>query len=301
LCEELVERLALLELERAEHLASAAASAASAAAEQGRSAGDRLVCPPINKTKSGLLSMDGVADRAVKAWEKKEPKLTPIGLQECRHTAASWLDPAGVSPKTASILMGHSLKTSSPTLDRPRGFSRRNLFYMRRFAALWPEREKVQTLSAQIGWSHHQVLLDAFCGDPDVYSWYVAKSVANHWSVRQLQTQIHLRLHERQGAAVSNFTEVVEPPDAQRLLEATKDPYVFDFLDLTEDAQERHLEQALIDDIQNFLIELGSGFAFYGRQQALLVGDQEYWPCRWDQRTSAAMRASNPYNGFRDR
>lgn len=160
----------------------------------------------------------------------------------------------------------------------PRGFSRRNLFYMRRFAALWPEREKVQTLSAQIGWSHHQILLDAFRDDPDLYSWYVAKAVANHWSVRQLQTQIHLRLHERQGAAVSNFTEVVEPPDAQRLLEATKDPYVFDFLELAEDAQERHLEQALIDDIQNFLIELGSGFAFYGRQQALLVGDQEYFP-----------------------
>jgi hypothetical protein len=58
--------------------------------------------------------MDGVADRAVKAWEKKEPKLTPIGLQECRHTAASWLDPAGVSPKTASILMGHSIPDRQP-------------------------------------------------------------------------------------------------------------------------------------------------------------------------------------------
>lgn len=105
--------------------------------------------------------------------------------------------------------------------------------------------------------------------NPDLYAWYAAKSVANRWSVRQLQAQIHLRLHERQGAAVSNFAEVLGPPDAQTLLEATKDPYVFDFLELAEDAQERHLEQALIDDIQNFLIELGSGFAFYGRQRAL--------------------------------
>jgi predicted nuclease of restriction endonuclease-like (RecB) superfamily len=159
----------------------------------------------------------------------------------------------------------------------PRGFSRRNLFYMRRFAAMWPDPEKVQTLSAQIGWSHHQVLLDAFREDPDLYAWYAAKTVANRWPVRQLQTQIHLRLHERQGAVVSNFAEVVGPPDAQTLLEATKDPYIFDFLELAEDARERQLEQALIDDIQNFLIELGSGFAFYGRQRALLVGEQEYF------------------------
>ncbi len=159
-----------------------------------------------------------------------------------------------------------------------RGFSRRNLFYMRRFAAMWPDLEKVQTLSAQIGWSHHQVLLDAFREDPDLYAWYAAKTVANHWPVRQLQAQIQLRLHERQGAVVSNFAEVLGPPDAQTVLEATKDPYVFDFLELTEDARERHLEQALIDDIQNFLIELGTGFAFYGRQRSLLVGDQEFFP-----------------------
>ena len=66
--------------------------------------------------------------------------------------------------------------------------------------ALAPDPEKVQTLSAQIGWSHHQVLLDAFREDPDLYAWYAAKSVANRWSVRQLQTQIHLRLHEASGS-----------------------------------------------------------------------------------------------------
>jgi predicted nuclease of restriction endonuclease-like (RecB) superfamily len=87
-----------------------------------------------------------------------------------------------------------------------------------------------------------------------------------------------LRLHERQGVAVSNFAEVLGPPDAQTVLEATKDPYVFDFLELAEGARERHLEQALIDDIQSFLIELGTGFAFYSRQRSLLVGDQEFFP-----------------------
>ncbi len=159
-----------------------------------------------------------------------------------------------------------------------RGFSRRNLFYMRRFAALWPEREKVPSVMAQITWTAHRVLIDRFSEDLDLYTWYAAKTVANRWSVRQIQAQVQLRLHERQGAAVSNFAEVLGPPDAQTLLEATKDPYVFDFLELAEDAQERHLEQALIADIQNFLMELGTGFAFYGRQRPLLVGDQEFFP-----------------------
>jgi len=80
--------------------------------EQGRPAGDQLVCPPRRKTTSGLLSMEGVAERAVKVWEKQE--LKPIGLQECRHTAASWLEAAGVLPKTASVLMAHSIPDRQP-------------------------------------------------------------------------------------------------------------------------------------------------------------------------------------------
>jgi predicted nuclease of restriction endonuclease-like (RecB) superfamily len=178
----------------------------------------------------------------------------------------------------ADDIVGRIAQDLATDTGSPRGFSRRNLFYMRRFAAMWPDPEKVQTLSAQIGWSHHQVLLDAYREDPDLYAWYAAKTVANRWPVRQLQAQIHLRLHERQGAVVSNFAEVVGPSDAQTLLHATKDPYVFDFLELAEDARERQLEQALIDDIQNFLIELGTGFSFYGRQRSLLVGDQEFFP-----------------------
>jgi predicted nuclease of restriction endonuclease-like (RecB) superfamily len=158
-----------------------------------------------------------------------------------------------------------------------RGFSRRNLFYMRRLAVLWPDREKVQPLAALIGWSHHQVLLDAFSDRTDLYQWYAAKANEHRWSRRHLAGQVHLRLHERQGAALTNFSHALESADADRALQAVKDPYVFDFLDLAEDAQERQLEQALIDDIQRFLLELGSGFAFYGRQKALLVGEQEFF------------------------
>jgi hypothetical protein len=82
-----------------------------------------------------------------------------------------------------------------------RGFSRRNLFYMRRFAAIWPEPEIVQPLAAQIGWTHHQVLIDAFGDQSGLYRWHAVKSAAHRWSRRHLQAQIHLGLHERQGAA----------------------------------------------------------------------------------------------------
>ncbi|MDA0181909.1 PDDEXK nuclease domain-containing protein [Solirubrobacter phytolaccae] len=158
-----------------------------------------------------------------------------------------------------------------------RGFSRRNLFYMRRLATLWPDPEKVPPVVAHIGWSHNRLLLDAFTDQPDVYAWYAAKASEQRWSRRELEAQIHLRLHERQGAAVTNFAHALAPADADRALQTVKDPYVFDFLDLAESARERELEQALIDDIQRFLLELGSGFAFYGRQKALLVGEQEFF------------------------
>jgi predicted nuclease of restriction endonuclease-like (RecB) superfamily len=159
-----------------------------------------------------------------------------------------------------------------------RGFSRRNLFYMRRFAALWPERETVPSVMAQIGWTAHRILLDRFSDEPAHYIWYATETVANHWSVRDLQGRVSLRVHERQGAALTNFEIALDPSDAERALQATKDPYVFDFLEISKEAKERHLEQALLDDIQKFLLELGTGFAFYGRQRALLVGEQEFFP-----------------------
>jgi len=158
-----------------------------------------------------------------------------------------------------------------------RGFTRRNLFYMRRFAALWPEAEKVPSVMAQISWTAHRSLLDHFADDRDLYVWYAAKAAENRWSVRHLQGQIALGLHQRQGSALTNFAAALEPADANQALQATKDPYIFDFLELAEDARERDLELALIADIQKFLLELGTGFAFYGRQKPLLVGEQEFF------------------------
>lgn len=157
------------------------------------------------------------------------------------------------------------------------GFSRRNLFYMRRFAALWPDEQIVQTLSAQIGWSHHHALLDAFTDDRDLYGWYAAKAVENRWSVRQLRGQIDLKLHLRAGAATANYATALGEVEGRAALAVTKDPYVLDFIDLAEDAKERQLEDTLVREIPRFLRELGVGFAYYGRQQPLEVGGQEFF------------------------
>jgi len=171
-------------------------------------------------------------------------------------------------------LLAQDLRARS---DLGRGFSRRNLFYMRKFAALWSDEEIVQTLSAQIGWSHHQVLLDAFGDASDLYAWYAARAIENRWTVRQLRGQIDLKLHLRAGAATANYAATLGDIDGRAVLAVTKDPYVLDFIDLAEDAKERQLENALVQDIPRFLRELGVGFAYYGRQQPLEIGGREFF------------------------
>ncbi len=79
------------------------------------------------------------------------------------------------------------------------------------------------------------------------------------------------------GSALTTFAAALQPADADQALAATKDPYVFDFLELAEDAHERDLERALVADIQKFVLELGTVFAFYGRQKPLFVGEQEFF------------------------
>ena len=148
---------------------------------------------------------------------------------------------------------------------------------MRSFAALWPDEQIVQTLSAQLGWSHHQALLDAFADSPDLYAWYAAKAIENRWSVRLLRGEIDLKLHLRAGGATANFAVTLGDVQGRAALAVTKDPYVLDFIDVAEDAKERELEAALVKEIPRFLRELGVGFAFYGRQQPLEVGGQEFF------------------------
>ena len=156
-----------------------------------------------------------------------------------------------------------------------KGFSPRNLKYMRAFAAAWPQREFVQQVAAQIPWFHNCLLLDKVA-DPPTREWYIQATLSGGWSRNILALQIDGRAHQRQGKAVSNFRDTLPPAESDLATQVFKDPYLFDFLGTADPRREKEVEQALVDHIQRFLLELGTGFAFVGRQVALEVGDQDF-------------------------
>ncbi|MPZ44546.1 MAG: DUF1016 family protein [Betaproteobacteria bacterium] len=156
-----------------------------------------------------------------------------------------------------------------------KGFSPRNLKYMRAFAAAWPERAIVQEALAQIPWYHHIALLEKL-DEQAVRLWYARQAREHGWSHDILVLQIESRFHERRGKAVTNFPATLPSPASDMAVQVFKDPYLFDFLGTADPRREREVEQALVDHIQRFLLELGSGFAFVGRQVPLEVGNQDF-------------------------
>ncbi|WP_277060244.1 PDDEXK nuclease domain-containing protein [Rivihabitans pingtungensis] len=157
-----------------------------------------------------------------------------------------------------------------------KGFSPRNLKYMRAFAQAWPDEAIVQEALAQLPWYHHLALLDKL-PNPETRRWYAAKAIEHNWSRNILVMQIETRLLERNGQAVSNFPMTLPKPQSDLARESLKDPYRFDFLGLTDEAQEREIEAALVKHVTEFLLELGAGFAFVGRQVLLDVGGDEFF------------------------
>lgn len=157
-----------------------------------------------------------------------------------------------------------------------KGFSTRNLKYMRAFAEAWPDEDFVQQAVAQIPWGHNVRILEKVA-DPVQRRFYIEQTRANGWSRNVLVLQIESRLHERHGQAVTNFDAVLPAPQSDLAQQITKDPYCFDFLTLHADAQERELEAGLIEHIRDFLLELGVGFSFVGSQIHLQVGDQDFY------------------------
>ncbi len=139
-----------------------------------------------------------------------------------------------------------------------------------------PASEIVQAPLAQLPWYHHLALLDKLNSSADRL-WYAAKAVEHGWSRNVLALQIEAGLHLRQGKAVTNFTNTLPPVQSDLAQNITKDPYVFDFLALCEDTNERAVEDGLLAQVEKFLLELGTGFALVGRQVHLDVGDQDFY------------------------
>jgi predicted nuclease of restriction endonuclease-like (RecB) superfamily len=216
--------------------------------------------------------------------------------------------------------LANDLRSAFPEM---KGFSPRNLKYMRAFAEAWPEGEIVQqpvaqlegekivpqpagqlepgaivqgplaqkkvgnivqhavgsivqAPLAQLPWYHHIALLDKL-QTTEERLWYATKAVEHCWSRNILVMQIETRLMERSGTAVTNFEFTLPKPQSDLARESLKDPYRFDFLGLGEEAQEREIEHALVKHVTDFLLELGAGFAFVGRQVLLDVGGDEFF------------------------
>jgi predicted nuclease of restriction endonuclease-like (RecB) superfamily len=168
--------------------------------------------------------------------------------------------------------LSHDLRVAFPDMT---GLSPRNLKYMRAFAAAWPDRAIVQQAVAQLSWSHNLVLLDRL-PDAGARLWYARRAIELGWSRAVLGLQIGQRLHERRGMAVNNFEATLPPASSDMATQIFKDPYLFDFLGTADVRREREVEQALVDHIQRFLLELGKGFAFVGRQVHLEVGGEDF-------------------------
>jgi predicted nuclease of restriction endonuclease-like (RecB) superfamily len=156
------------------------------------------------------------------------------------------------------------------------GLSPRNLKYMRAFAAAWPDESIVQRVVAQLPWKQNIALLDKL-KQPEERLWYARKTLEHGWSQPILCLQIEGRLHHREGRAQSNFDLTLPPADSDLATQIFKDPYLFDFVVTADPRREREIEQMLVDHIQRFLLELGAGFAFVGRQVHLEVGSQDFY------------------------
>jgi predicted nuclease of restriction endonuclease-like (RecB) superfamily len=177
------------------------------------------------------------------------------------------------------------------------GFSRQNIWYMRSFYLAWthdsqilqqpvgemisvrkprqPGAETPPDPLAGIPWGHNIVLLEKL-KDPTIRLWYARHTIANGWSRAMLVHWIESALHKRQGGAITNFKSALPAPQSDLAQQIIKDPYNFNFLTLAPDVAERDLELALVDQITRFLIELGAGFAFVGRQVPLEVDGQDF-------------------------
>ena len=159
-----------------------------------------------------------------------------------------------------------------------KGYSVRNLKYMAKFAATYEDEKFVQQAVAQIPWGHNIVIMEKVHSEEE-RAWYIGKTVENAWSRDVLVHQIESRLYQRQVLApkVSNFPVRLPASTSELAVQTIKDPYIFDFVSMTENMVERDIEAALVNDVTHLLLELGTGFAFLGHQYHLNVGGDDFY------------------------
>ena len=195
-------------------------------------------------------------------------------------------------------------KDLKAAIPEAKGLSVKNLYYIRKFyliySKIFPQLggsfpqvmgnsghgnfpqvmgnlQSPENLISNIPWGHHRFLIDKFFEEPTPIPFYLQKIVKNGWSQTILEHMIDSGLHLRQGKAITNFTNTLPEPTSELAQELTKDPYIFDFTNLTVPYRELELKNELLKNITNFLLELGEGFAFLGKEYRLKVGDSEQY------------------------
>ncbi len=170
--------------------------------------------------------------------------------------------------------MSKDLKAEFPTL---KGFSKRNIELMRQWYIFWKDTDSIaKQLATQIPWWHNIIIITKI-KNHQIALYYIQKTIENNWSRATLIHQIESNLYSREGKAVTNFSVTLPLPHSDLAQQITKDPYIFDFLSLQEKYDETELEEALITHITRFLLELGSGFSYIGKQYKLEVGGDEFF------------------------
>ena len=168
-----------------------------------------------------------------------------------------------------------------------RGFSKRNLELMRQWYLFWTRDSAIgqqavaqlvfaKQLVSQIPWGHNLLIVSRSKNQNEAL-FYVRKTIDNNWSRAVLTHQIEGNLFSREGKALTNFSASLPAPQSDLAQQTLKDPYIFDFLAIRDKHDERELEDALIEQVTKFLLELGSGFSFIGRQYKLIVDDEDFY------------------------
>lgn len=166
------------------------------------------------------------------------------------------------------------LKMSFPNL---KGFSVRNLKYMKTFYNEYKDDEEFVQLVAQLPWKHNLTLMQKV-KDKEIRKWYMSKCLEDGWSDSVLVYQIDTNLYARQEKAIKlNNFELTLKQNSDLANNMMKEPYVFDLIELTEDYKEKELENKMLNRLKNILLEFGSGFSFVGNQYKITVDDQDFY------------------------
>ncbi|MEW5821773.1 MAG: PDDEXK nuclease domain-containing protein [Cyanobacteriota bacterium] len=171
--------------------------------------------------------------------------------------------------------LSRDLKETFPDM---KGFSPRNLGYMKKFASIYTDFSILQQLAAKLPWWHNVILIDKI-ETSEERLWYAQQAIKNGWSRNVMVLQIESQLYDRQVLAnkTTNFELTLPKPQSDLAQQLIKDPYTFDFLTIVDDYKEKEIEQELVKHITHFLLELGTGFAFVGQQYKVEVSNKDFY------------------------